>query len=102
VQGAGWRGAASDSSEDEPHDSRDVSDHIDERAAGQACVAGHDVSKPRVIVRSWKAERIGPRIIAAPQRGHVHVRAGVVSTAVDVIVTFARAAAEEGAGEGNA
>ena len=36
-------------------------------------VGGHEVSKPRVIVASWSAERIGPRIIAAPQRGHAHV-----------------------------
>ena len=34
---------------------------------------GHEVSK-KVIRASWNAERIGPRIIAAPQRGHAHVR----------------------------
>src|SRR5713101_3276284 len=33
-------------------------------------VGGHEVSKPKVIVVSWSAERIGPRIIVAPQRGH--------------------------------
>ena len=36
-------------------------------------VGGHEVSKPRVIVIRWSAERIGPTIIAAPQRGHAHV-----------------------------
>src|SRR5437899_6890600 len=56
----------------ETHDRRDVDDHIDE-AAGQEWDRGHEESKPRVIVASWNAESIGPRIIAAPQRGQDHV-----------------------------
>ena len=46
-------------------------------------MGGHELSKPKVIVRSWSAERIGPRIIAAPQRGHAQVAADGVSVAVD-------------------
>jgi hypothetical protein len=45
-------------------------------------VGGHEVSKPSVIVASWSAERIGPRLIAAPQRGHAHV--STVGTSVEV------------------
>ena len=63
----------------ETHDLRNVGDHVDEGTAGQAWVDGHEVSNPIVIVISWSAERIGPRIIAAPQRGHVHVAAVAVS-----------------------
>ena len=33
----------------------------------------HDVSKLHVRVMIWRAERIGPMIIDAPQCGHVHV-----------------------------
>jgi hypothetical protein len=33
----------------------------------------HEVSKPPVRVTSWSADRIGPTIIAAPQRGHAQV-----------------------------
>jgi hypothetical protein len=39
----------------------------------------HEVSKPSVTVVRWSAERIGPTIIAAPQRGHAHVARGAVS-----------------------
>jgi hypothetical protein len=46
-------------------------------------IGGHELSKPRVIVISWTAERIGPTIIAAPQRGHAHVAIVGVSVAVD-------------------
>ena len=49
------------------------------------------VSKPRVIVLSWSAERIGPRIIAAPQRGHAHVAAVSASVVVDGVATVVRA-----------
>ena len=52
-------------------------------------VGGHEVSKPRVIVVSWSAERIGPRIIAAPHRGHAHVAVVVV-----VVVSVATGAGD--------
>jgi hypothetical protein len=55
-------------------------------------VGGHELSKPRVMVVSWSAERIGPRIIAAPQRGHAHVATVGVSVAVDGDATVVRAA----------
>ena len=55
-------------------------------------VGGHEVSKPRVIVARWSAERIGPRIIAAPQRGHAHVATGGASAEVDGAATVVRAA----------
>ena len=64
-------------------------------------VGGHEVSKPSVIVISWSAERIGPRIIAAPQRGHAHVLAVGASVVVDGVAT-AWACAEERAREGHA
>ena len=54
-------------------------------------VGGHELSKPRVIVISWSAERIGPRIIAAPQRGHAHVATVGVSVAVDGITVVSAA-----------
>ena len=65
----------------ETQDLRNVGDHVDEGTAGQAWVDGHEVSKPRVSVISWSAERIGPRIIAAPHRGHAHVAVVVVLVA---------------------
>jgi hypothetical protein len=55
-------------------------------------VGGHEVSRPRVIVANWSAERIGPRIIAAPQRGHAQVSTVGVSVAVDAVATVGRAA----------
>jgi hypothetical protein len=55
-------------------------------------VGGHELSKPRGIVISWSAERIGPRIIAAPQRGHAHVATVGVSVAVDGVATVVCAA----------
>ena len=55
-------------------------------------IGGHELSKPRVIVISWSAERIGPRIIAAPQRGHAQVATVGVSVAVDGVATVVRAA----------
>jgi hypothetical protein len=47
-------------------------------------VSGHEVSKPSVIVARWSAERIGPRLIAAPQRGHAHVSTVGASVATGV------------------
>jgi hypothetical protein len=44
------------------------------------------------MVISWSAEKIGPRIIAAPQRGHAHVATVGVSVAVDGVTTLGRAA----------
>src|SRR6266853_4949389 len=55
-------------------------------------VGGHEVSKPRAIVVSWSAERIGPRIIAAPQRGHAQVSTVGASVAGDAVATVGRAA----------
>ena len=46
-----------------------------------------------MIVVRWSAERIGPRIMAAPQRGHAHVLAVGASVAADAGVTGTRAAA---------
>ena len=50
----------------------------------------HDVSKPSVTAARWNAERIGPIVMAAPHRGHVHVSpltASVVGVAsVDLAV----------------
>jgi hypothetical protein len=41
---------------------------------------GHEVSKPKAAGASWKAERMGPTIMAAPHRGHAHVvRVGCLS-----------------------
>jgi hypothetical protein len=61
------------------------------------CVGGHEESKPRVTVISWSADSIGPRIIAAPHRGHVHVGRVVVSVDVDPGTSRAGAGgAEEG------
>ena len=55
---------------------------------------------------SWSAERIGPRIIAAPQRGHAHVaRVGGASVAAVAVATVVGAGAtgrEERAREGHA
>ena len=76
VEGYGLRPAGL-----EADDRRDVGDHIDEGAVGQARIGGHEVSQPKVIVLSWNAERIGPRIIAAPHRGHAHVAVVVVPVA---------------------
>ena len=46
-------------------------------------VSPHEVSKPSVTVASWSADRIGPTIMAVPQRGHAHVaRVGVSVDAV--------------------
>ena len=58
-------------------------------------VDGHELSKPRVIVLSWSAERIGPRIMAAPQDGHVHL-ALVGGTVVSGVVSIGVAAGEVG------
>ena len=52
----------------------------------------HEVSKPHVRVVSWSADRIGPTIIAAPHRGHVHVARVGGSVVVDPV--------ESGAGVG--
>jgi hypothetical protein len=49
----------------------------------------HDVSKLKVTVASWSADRIGPTIIAAPHRGHAHVARVVVSVVVDSVATGA-------------
>lgn len=42
-------------------------------------VGPHELSKLHVTVASWSADRIGPTIIAAPQRGQAHVDRVVVS-----------------------
>src|SRR4029453_1377333 len=76
----------------ETYDLRDVDGHVDEGAAVRGEVGGHEVSKPRVMVVSWSAERIGPRIIAVPQRGHAHVATVGGSVAVDGVATVGRAA----------
>jgi hypothetical protein len=73
------------------HHRRDVDDHVDEAATGRREAGGHERSKPRVIVFSWSAESVGPRIIAAPQRGHAQVATVDVSVAVDGVATVGRA-----------
>ena len=55
----------------------------EEGPAGQTWGDGHEVSDPLVMVISWRAERSGPRIIAAPHRGQAHVAVVVVSVATD-------------------
>jgi hypothetical protein len=55
----------------------------------------HEVSKHPVRVASWSAERIGPTIIAAPQRGQAHVDRVVVSG-----MTVAVASVDDPAGVG--
>ena len=47
----------------------------------------HEVSKLQVRVASWRADRIGPRIIAAPHRGQVHVVRVVVPVVVDAVAS---------------
>src|SRR5258705_12700858 len=79
----------------ETHDLRDVDDHIDADAVAAAWGRGHELSKPRVMVISWSAERIGPRIIAAPQRGHAHVATVGVSVAVDGVAMVVRIEAHQ-------
>ena len=54
----------------------------------------HEVSKLHVTVARWSAERIGPMIIAAPHRGHVHVARAGVSVAVGAVVSVAGAEGE--------
>jgi hypothetical protein len=53
---------------------------------------GHELSKPRVIVISCNLERIGPRVITAPQRGHVHVAGVGASVGVDDVARCVRGA----------
>jgi hypothetical protein len=50
----------------------------------------HDVSKLKVTVASWSADRIGPTIIAAPHPGHAHVARVVVSVVVDSVADGSR------------
>jgi hypothetical protein len=51
----------------------------------KACGA-HDVSKQSVMVARRSAERIGPTIIVAPQRGHAHAGRGAISLVAVVSV----------------
>ena len=48
-------------------------------------IGGHELSKPRVNVLGWSAERIGPRIIGAPQRGHAQVATVGASVTVEAL-----------------
>ena len=52
---------------------------------------GHEVSKPSMTDARWKAERIGPTIMAAPHRGQAHVVA-VWVVVVGAVVSVDRCA----------
>src|SRR5438093_10116929 len=57
-------------------------------------VGGHELSKLHVRVARWRAERMGPTIIAAPHRGHdhvAHVSVAVVTAAVAYVDVAAAA-----------
>ena len=55
-------------------------------------VGHHDVSKPKAAVARLSAERMGPTIIAAPQRGHAHVAGVGVSVVAGAVALVADAA----------
>ena len=102
---ASGRGAAVLGSRSETDASRDVGDHVDEDAGSGRGVGGHELSKPSVTVASWSAERIGPMIIAAPQRGHAHVAligASRWPSRSRLVAVVVRGCAEKGAREGHA
>jgi hypothetical protein len=55
---------------------------------------GHEVSNPSVTVARWSAERMGPRSIAAPQRGQARLVSG---TAAVIATGSGGAGADDGA-----
>src|SRR6476646_1765075 len=57
----------------------------------------HEVSKPQVRDASCSAERIGPTIIAALQRGHVHVARVGGAVVSGVVVSIVVGAGDAGA-----
>src|SRR5688572_18003013 len=58
---------------------------------------GHEVSKLQVTVASRSAERIGPTIIAVPQRGQAHVARVGVSVVVRAVASWTDAGDTGGA-----
>jgi hypothetical protein len=57
-------------------------------------VQAHELSKVQMSPESWRAERIGPTIIAAPHCGHLHVAPAAVFVEVAVVAMGAGAGRE--------
>ena len=69
VERTGLAGDATDSDTRSRHTTANTWVTTLAKTPGRTSLGAHEVSKPRVTVARWRAERIGPITIGAPHRG---------------------------------